>query len=250
MWCRTCRQDVPGVAAATPGELRCVKCGGLLGEAAAANAGLAAGIARTVEHGLSLESGTSTSPPELDDLDDWELADAVGQVRRFSRPNVVHTAHAAVPADHARRPPAGPAAAPTAPRSAAPRGGSLAWAVLLAGLGSLVCGSVLLVWSVLAERTELWDLGLPVAIAGQAGLLVGLVLQLERVWQSGREAAVQLGQVQEQLDQVRRSAELLSVRSSPAQHFYTHLADGAAPQVLLADLKGQLDLLATRMAQR
>jgi hypothetical protein len=31
--------------------------------------------------------------------------------------------------------------------------------------------------------------------------------------------------------------------------FYSHLADGASPQLLLTDLKSQLDLLAMKMAR-
>jgi hypothetical protein len=38
--------------------------------------------------------------------------------------------------------------------------------------------------------------------------------------------------------------------SAPAQSFYAHMAGGASPQLLLADLKGQLDLLAVRMSEQ
>ena len=55
----------------------------------------------------------------------------------------------------------------------------------------------------------------------------------------------------EQLDDLRQTTSLLgSNHGSAAQAFYAHLAQGANPQMLLADLKGQLDLLAIRMAQR
>jgi hypothetical protein len=38
--------------------------------------------------------------------------------------------------------------------------------------------------------------------------------------------------------------------SSAAQAFYAHMADQASPYLLLADLKGQLDLVARSMARR
>ena len=37
---------------------------------------------------------------------------------------------------------------------------------------------------------------------------------------------------------------------SPAGSFYAHMARGASPQLLLADLKSQLDLLAVKLGQK
>jgi len=37
--------------------------------------------------------------------------------------------------------------------------------------------------------------------------------------------------------------------ASPGAAFYSHLVEGASPQILLSDLKGQLDLLAVKLGQ-
>jgi hypothetical protein len=119
------------------------------------------------------------------------------------------------------------------------------------GLMSLVCGGVLLGWSIVEDRPELWTLGLPLAAGGQVGLLVGLVLQLESVWLNSRYTVSKLDEVDSQLDHLERTTTMLGVtHSSAAQAFYSHMADDADPQMLLVDLKGQLDLLARSMARR
>lgn len=54
----------------------------------------------------------------------------------------------------------------------------LAWSGVGLGLTCLSCGSVLLVWSVVAGRDDLWSLGLALAVLGQGGLFWGLITQL------------------------------------------------------------------------
>jgi len=46
------------------------------------------------------------------------------------------------------------------------------------GLMALACGGVLLVWSLATARDELWNLGLPIAVAGQVAVLLGAGLTL------------------------------------------------------------------------
>jgi hypothetical protein len=59
-----------------------------------------------------------------------------------------------------------------------------------------------------------------------------------------------LDQVDSQLDELRTVTRLLgSAHHSPAGAFYSHLADGAGPGLLLTDLKSQLDLLAMKLAE-
>ena len=119
------------------------------------------------------------------------------------------------------------------------------------GLATFACGAVLLGWSLVAERADLWPLGLPLALAGQAGLLVGLVLQLEGLWQSNHQTSRSLTQLDDELSRVRHATTLLTTsKNASSQSFYAHMAEGASPQLLLADLKGQLDLLAQQMAAK
>ncbi len=114
---------------------------------------------------------------------------------------------------------------------------------------TFVCGAVLLGWSFVEARSELWNLGMPLTLFGQAALLIGLILQLDGLWQSNRETASTLDELDDEVHNLRHATTLLtSTHSTSAQSFYVHMADGASPQLLLADLKGQLDLLAMKLA--
>jgi hypothetical protein len=66
------------------------------------------------------------------------------------------------------------------------RGPVASWALLLLGTMALVCGGVLLGWAVVTGRTGLWNLGMPISLAGQAALLIGLALAVERMWRRNR----------------------------------------------------------------
>jgi hypothetical protein len=127
----------------------------------------------------------------------------------------------------------------------------LGWLLLTLGLMAFACGTTLLIWSWLEGREDLWKLGLPIAIGGQAGLFVGLVLHLERIWQNSRLAVVKLAAVDEQLRRMERdSTDWHPGHTTASQAFYTHMAADASPEILLADLKGQLDLLSHEVARR
>jgi len=126
----------------------------------------------------------------------------------------------------------------------------IAWLALSLGTSAFVCGGILLGWSLVADRPELWTVGLPVALCGQVGLLVGLIVQLERLWQDHRRARARLEDVGHQIHVLRRTSALLgNSPASPSAAFYAHLAEGAGPQLLLSDLKSQLDLLAVRISE-
>jgi hypothetical protein len=100
-------------------------------------------------------------------------------------------------------------------------------------------------------RQELWVVGLPAALAGQIALLIGLTLQLDRLWRANRKAAAKLDTVDEQLTELKASTALPSMPPAPAASlFYSHLASGASPQLLLTDLKSQIDLLAMKIASQ
>lgn len=125
------------------------------------------------------------------------------------------------------------------------------WLVLSLGLATFACGGVLLGWSLLGQREDLWPVGMPLTLLGQAGLVFGLILQLDNLWNTSRKTAQTLHELDGQLKDVRQTTTLLTTSHAPSgQSFYAHLAQGAAPQLLLADLKGQLDLLSQQMGQR
>jgi hypothetical protein len=123
------------------------------------------------------------------------------------------------------------------------------WTSLLLGTMALACGGVLMVWSTIAGPHELWALGTPIMLGGQIALGIGLVLQLECLWSDSRRAAHQLEKVDSQLHELKTAATLLGTVHGPSAAFYAHWAGGAGPELLLSDLKGQLDLLAVRLSQ-
>jgi len=170
------------------------------------------------------------------------------------RESVLHASHAQLPEWHVPAPVAAPPSNPIAPKQqpAPPeKSGALAWACLSLGVMTLACGGVLIAWSLTADRADLWSLGLPLAVIGQAGLVIGLLLQLDGVWQSSKKTEQTLTQLDGKLHELRHATTLLGTsHSTPAQSFYVHMAEGASPHLLLADLKGQLDLLAQQMSRQ
>ncbi len=137
------------------------------------------------------------------------------------------------------------------PASTKRRGSRLGWCLLAIGLMAFACGGVLLGWSLVQSRNDLWTLGMPIMLGGQFGLLIGLILQFDYLWQNNRQTSDELHRVDQRLHDLNHSTTLLgTTHSSAAQAFYGHLAEGANPQLLLADLKSQIDLLAVKMSRR
>ena len=167
---------------------------------------------------------------------------AIKQAARFDPPQ------ADVPARHI---PAAPC--PAGPRKKSGRRGMfssvLTWSAFTLGLASSASGGVLLGCSLVTGRQDLWNLGTPIALAGLIFLLAGLVLQIDRLRRDNRVATSKLDEVDEQLHELKTTM-LLSTNQGPASaNFYSHMASGASPQLLLTDLKSQLDLLAIKIAQ-
>jgi hypothetical protein len=201
--------------------------------------------------------------------DSWELDDQlwhIGQVLQVDKAQG-HSQEKAYQHEVARLDPAhntiGPRHAPPTPvlrrrksESRSTQGGGsflgvLIWAALSLGTAALVCGGMLLGWSLIAGRIELWKIGLPIAAGGQIALLIGLVLQLDRLWHDNHHTASKLDEVDEKLHDLKTTATLLGTVHGPSSTaFYTHLAGGANPQLLLSDLKGQLDILAMRIGDQ
>jgi len=126
----------------------------------------------------------------------------------------------------------------------------LMWIALSLGTSAFVCGGILLGWSLATGRQELWSIGLPMTLVGEIALLASLLLQLDRLGHDNREAAVKLDDVSQQLHELKTTTTLLGTSQSPASStFYSHFVGGAGPQLLLTDLKSQIDLLAVKISQ-
>ena len=228
MWCDSCQRASGPASSADP--TRCARCGKLLAEAV-----------------TGVKNITRLTLPE----DDWKLEADIRSVHRLVdnlRGKKRFDPHSSLAEPHRAR--AAPAER-TSEHAAAPKSNLAAWAILSIGLATFACGAVLLGWAYAAGREDLWPIGMPLTLVGQAGLILGLVLQLDGLWQSSRQTQQTLVTLDDELARVRQATTLLSTsHSGPAQSFYAHMAEGATPQLLLADLKGQLDLLAQQMDKK
>lgn len=200
---------------------------------------------------LASNAVASDEPPWRDD---WQLDEQIGAAERLLK------AYRPIGNDDAARMRSSSIAAdatranrrPSTNRrdESKPRGGWLAWVFLLAGTTALVCGGVLVGWSYVGSRAALWNLGLPVLLGGQASLLLGIVLQVERMWRNGRLAAQRLAEVDRELVDLHQTTTLLgNTYGGGSSTFFAHLAEGASPHLLMADLKGQMDLLAMKVSR-
>ena len=73
-------------------------------------------------------------------------------------------------------------------------------------------------------------------------------MQMDRVRHDSSQTAEELGYVGERLHEIKESTALLATPSHTAGGAFTAPCSALSPQLLLADLKGQLDLLAVRLA--
>jgi hypothetical protein len=124
----------------------------------------------------------------------------------------------------------------------------LAWLTALCGASVLGTGLGTVSWSLSAGRADVWNLALGLTLIGQGLLIFGLVLIAARLWRNSRYASHKLIDVHAKLGQLQQTADALTAMRSGAPAFYAELVRGASPQMLLANLKGQLDQLATRLS--
>jgi hypothetical protein len=244
MWCKHCQQDVPGIADGE-GATVCAQCSAVL------RLPVAPRLTDDDPDAMDHRSLAATDEPPIPD--DWLLDEQISEAERLLKAYRSAGSSAgnwtAVPASS---PPVGRRGSASAvePNEPPTRGGLLAWTFMLAGTAALVCGGVLAGWSVFGGRPALWNLGLPILLGGQASLLLGVVLQVERMWRGGRQAAKRLAEVDHQLSDLQQTTTLLgNTYGGGSSTFFAHLAEGASPHLLLADLKGQLDLLAVKVSR-
>jgi hypothetical protein len=74
--------------------------------------------------------------------------------------------------------------------------------MIVLGAITFVSGAALFAFALALRRNELWNFGLPLALSGQFGLLLGLALQLKNLRKSTRRATELLESVDHQLHQM------------------------------------------------
>jgi hypothetical protein len=267
MWCSTCQQDTPGAAHAATGRIVCSRC------QQPVRSRRPAPNARICDDGIALDEQATTAAAATASFrqDDWSGQQRVRQLaRELKRPAVAANKAAASTFSDRRRfePPQdlyghidrSPAASITPAATQLSANAVLqsrrtessqivAWLIVLVGSLALVGGIGLIAWSLSTKQMLHWNLALGLALGGQGTLILGLVLAVSRLWRHSRYAAGKLQDVHARLGQLQQTAEVLTTMRAGggAPAFYAELARGASPQMLLTNLKGQLDQLAARL---
>jgi hypothetical protein len=264
MWCSTCQQDVPGFAHAASGRIVCARCQQTV------RSKKPAARATICDEGLALDEQPAAMVAAPFRNDDWQGRQRVRSlVRELRRPAATAIKTSANTFRDRRRfePPqdlfgqldrraignatvASPLPAAIAAAQARRTDGSqiVSWFIVLIGALALAGGIGLIAWSLSAQQMLYWNLALGLALGGQGTLILGLVLVASRLWRHSRFAAGKLQEVHSRLGQLQQTTEILTtMRSGGAPAFYADLVRGASPHVLLTNLKGQLDQLATRL---
>lgn len=166
MWCRNCQQDVPAVVSgADVARICCARCGDPFPGHTAAEGDQGAEPLSIVDF-----PHNSLSPP-TNSLSDWKLEEELREAQRLVQ---------AIRSQSGHHTDTNARAVSTAPQTATPAinaSGILAWATTGLGLSGVICGSTLLVWSLVSGRHELWTVGLPTVLVSQVVLVCGLLLR-------------------------------------------------------------------------
>jgi hypothetical protein len=263
MWCGHCHQDVPGVAHAAGGRIVCSQCQRPMAGRQQVPA------APICDDGIELTEHVATrknaAPPIH--TDEWSIRQRARELDRVLRRPMHFGATSGAAAARlgqqridpphdlldqiARTPPptitTSAASTPQIRPSRTTAGQIFAWLIVASGAITLFAGIGLIGWSLHENEMQHWNLGLSLALGGQGALIFGLVMVVSRLWRNSRYATNRLQEMHARLGQLQNSADTISAMRGGAPAFYADLARGASPQMLLSNLKGQLDQLATRL---
>jgi len=113
---------------------------------------------------------------------------------------------------------------------------------VVTGAGALACGIGLLICGWLLRRPELQSMGLPITLLGQGAVLIGMLVQLDRVWRDNRRTDDKLSMFQRQLENLENlAADLQTV--APHRHGVSR----PTQQRTMAELKQRLETLSHRL---
>ncbi len=268
MWCCHCQQDVPAVARSAEGPLVCLRCDADFDTDFDSNADLAQACTHPADTGVSLDS-VDSRPDLTPPINLLEREETHRHLRRIGRR--LRTAYRHDPGFGAAPPPRnwGPEAlaSPTglehlravkrrsshaAVDDCSPTFTSrLVGLLLVAGVIGFAGGAGLLVWAAAFQLPGPWQWGMTATIGAEGALILGLTWMAGRLWRNSRQLNRQLAGVEGQLHEIEHlTGSLAGSRMSSSQHYYDHFNQGASSHMLLANLRGQVDQLAERMALR
>jgi hypothetical protein len=252
MWCSHCHQEVPGVPSAERGTVACARCQRDLKFASAT---------RLADSGISLDEVSPNQPAAIDRFATEESKQNLRRLGQQLRP--VYQQHATLerPLFWERLSVDSPEVSPqlrniahqeasfTESRPSRSNVPYFLGVLLGGGFLALAIGVAALVWSAAFNQAVVWRWGLTTTVAGEGLLILGLTWMAARLWQKGRQLDRNLHQVDSQLTEVSELAgQLTASQLSSSQHYYQHFSQSANPHLLVANLRGQIDQLAERLA--
>ncbi len=263
MWCSFCQHEVPAVVRSTRGPLVCSQCEREIAQRAVVDS-------TPADCGVALASFDSASPQDLASPVDFagqeqtkqQLRKMGRQLRAKYRPKAGTGETPALRYDWANvsEPPPLPEetklraitknSAHQATDDELPTASSWLTSMLLTGGVLGFCfGAGLLVWSAAFGLPKMWQWGMLSTMASEAALILGLVWMAVRLWRNSRRVNRELHSVDLQLAEMHHLAgSLAGSRMSSSQHYYDHFSQVASPHMLVANLRGQVDQLAGRIA--
>jgi hypothetical protein len=246
MWCRHCQQETPAIGLPGASGPRCSRC---------QRTSPPASESQPVANTTSLDDGDETRRSIYRTLRSAHATISAGEASRTFRVDVAQTPLGeALAAPHhpvmrsIERRAAQPSTSIPASAAFSTRGQVLAWLLASAGAGCIGLGIGLGAWSLLGGQEDLWNPAVAAAIGGQGLLIIGLLQLLSSIWNAARHAAGKLSLMHEELRRLRRTTEETAARNNPsAASFFADLAREAPAEMLLGNLRGQLDHLASRL---
>ncbi len=250
MWCRHCQQEVPAIGSSSATGHRCARCHR---GAEPTHAKLRADTGPSASTESTPQPGDAYPP-----ISESGARRAIDRALRSAQATVssgaaTHTlrfdlAQTGLQENQSTRSVAPRPAVQRTPRGPSASGQFIAWTLAAVGATTLGLGLGFLAWSIMGERADLWLPGLAATLTGQGLLIVGLLQIMANLWSAGRQAAYRLGQVHDELRLLRRATEEAAGRhASSATQFYADVARNAGPEMLVGNLRSQLDQLAARL---
>ncbi|MEZ6118606.1 MAG: hypothetical protein R3C28_18850 [Pirellulaceae bacterium] len=114
--------------------------------------------------------------------------------------------------------------------------------LIACGIAMFTCGVALIGFSFLGDRENLWRIGAPISLAGQAIILIGMVYQLDSIWRSTSKTKSHVLSVERRLNDIRVDQfETVAQRAGDRFAGHPHPHDTPTPQQSLAELGKRLD---------
>lgn len=127
---------------------------------------------------------------------------------------------------------------------------SVSRSLLSVSLIASIGGAAGLGWSFFSPHADPWGDGLPTTVGCLLAMFLGLICHIHGLLNSNRVTAQSLADLDEQFQNLRETATSpADDRAMPAAHTFEQHYSVSSSELLLADMKRQLDLLTRQLSQ-